>query len=476
MVVPPGWGRRHPHSLSLGTVSHPHPSQRPLFCSPSFKQEEKKKKKRRKKRAAHLCFSLCGLWFQPNKTIGHSKVSKTALASLTCSPCPSPVWWHCGTQGPQFSPLRWGTAKLVPIAPLLDRAQPPPPQLLTQTGAGSHATAKSRRHMGGRAAVEELGWKHLQSAGVKKAGKDPESIFLGEPRAFWPCLEAGVRPAGPLWTSPAFLMHLLWIEEERAGRTGLTPKASGKAKGFRELHTSPSRWSCRPRGAVWRSGSLLKAGTKPQWLLCHHLRAAEKPLRAAAAALARAEPPSRSGSGAWGWCHCHLHTSGRWSRSHRTSPEPHPRAPHLAEAERAAEPTRALHRRQKDGRSCWLVTPEVTLLGQVSGMTQKEQANHNPCIIQRPELLLCCFCLLGQPTAPPSSPAPRHKWLQMPIQAGRMLTFLSKLLHRLGMSRTDGSPDRGGPGAGRAAAGRLSDADDHSTCGERAGGSFRPAA
>ena len=30
----------------------------------------------------------------------------------------------------------------------------------------------------------ELGWKHLQRAGVKKAGKDPESTFLGEPHAF----------------------------------------------------------------------------------------------------------------------------------------------------------------------------------------------------------------------------------------------------------------------------------------------------
>lgn len=119
----------------------------------------------------------------------------------------------------------------------------------------------------------------------------------------------------------------------------------------------------------------------------------------------------------------------------------------------------ALHRRQKAGRSQWLVIPEVTLQGQVKGMTQNERANNIPCIAQGPEVLLCFFCLLGQLTASPNSPNPRYKWLWAPIQAhfsrsagkqaGRMLMFLGKLLHGLWMSRTAGSLDllRGeGPG------------------------------
>ena len=73
-----------------------------------------------------------------------------------------------------------------------------------------------------------------------------------------------------------------------------------KHKGFRELHISPRRWSCRPRAVTQRSSSLLEGETKPQLLLCHHLRAAEKPVPAAAAALVRAELPSRLGSVAWG--------------------------------------------------------------------------------------------------------------------------------------------------------------------------------
>lgn len=88
----------HPHRLSSRFHT---PTPLNGLCLKEGKQNKIKKHfKKKKKDTAHLCFLLCGLWFQPNRATGHSNISKTAFASVLCPPCPSPLWCRCSAGVP----------------------------------------------------------------------------------------------------------------------------------------------------------------------------------------------------------------------------------------------------------------------------------------------------------------------------------------------------------------------------------------
>lgn len=88
----------HPHRLSSRFHT---PTPLNGLCLKEGKQNKTKKKhQKKKKHTAHLCFLLCGLWFQPNRATGHSNISKTAFASVLCPPCPSPLWCRCSAGVP----------------------------------------------------------------------------------------------------------------------------------------------------------------------------------------------------------------------------------------------------------------------------------------------------------------------------------------------------------------------------------------
>lgn len=92
--------------------------------------------------------------------------------------------------------------------------------------------------MGGRAAVD-LGWKHPQRAGMKKAGKDPESIFLGEPHDFGHAYRQESSQAGH--SGPVLLSQRISSVSRKITLGGLVSLQRHLAKhnGFRELHLSP---------------------------------------------------------------------------------------------------------------------------------------------------------------------------------------------------------------------------------------------
>lgn len=92
--------------------------------------------------------------------------------------------------------------------------------------------------MGGRAAVD-LGWKHLQRAGVNKAGKDPESIFLREPHDFGHAYRQESRQAGH--SGPVLLSQCISSISGKDMLGGLVSlqRHLAKHKWFRELHLSP---------------------------------------------------------------------------------------------------------------------------------------------------------------------------------------------------------------------------------------------
>lgn len=198
MAVPPSWGRRasvpYPGRHSPKRVIPNSPSRwfhtpTPLngFCFVLLLSNNKKRRRKKKKPAAHLCFSLCGLWFQPNKTIGHSNVSKTAFASLTCPPCPSPLRWHCGTEGPQFPPITLGDGQAhphrspfrpIPTASSPALAQYWGRQLRHREGPAWHGWEGS-----GRARMEAS-----PKSRCEESGERPKKHLPWGATCFWPCL------------------------------------------------------------------------------------------------------------------------------------------------------------------------------------------------------------------------------------------------------------------------------------------------
>lgn len=162
-----------------------------LGSNKTRRQKKKKTTPTYQPRARHLCLALCGLWFQPHKTIGPGNVSKTAPAPLTCPPC------H-GTTVPKPPKVLGG---LVPIAPLSDQSL----QLLPR-----HCT------------VVWLGWRHLQRTGEKKEKKAQEGPSLGGSMAMiTPAEQPGARAAS-----------LLCSQEGGVGGTDLT-----ESHEWEETHT-----------------------------------------------------------------------------------------------------------------------------------------------------------------------------------------------------------------------------------------------
>lgn len=96
------------HSHCLSSLFHT-PTPLNGLCLKEEKQNEKRasKKRKEKKKRGHLYCSLCGLWFTPNKTIGHSNVSKTALTLVMCPPYANPIKWHCRRWSPKIPLLCW---------------------------------------------------------------------------------------------------------------------------------------------------------------------------------------------------------------------------------------------------------------------------------------------------------------------------------------------------------------------------------
>lgn len=132
------------------------------------KKSFKKRKKKERKKKGHLCCSLCGLWFAPNKTIGHSNISKTALTLVTCPLYTNPISGIAGT-GVQKSHCCVGI-----VEPSLHALPPHTPY----PAWCSHTITKGLICAGSR--TLKYRWKRFQK--VIRVEKDPESYFL--PRAF----------------------------------------------------------------------------------------------------------------------------------------------------------------------------------------------------------------------------------------------------------------------------------------------------
>lgn len=152
-VAPLREGHNPSPVISLGMVLHTHPSQRPLFCFPWFKQDKKTKK-------PHLPTPQWGTFAWHSAVCGSNPTKQSALATSPKQPLP-----HSPTLPTPFDGTR------VPQIPQRVLSPSHPCQTSSHSSSPAQAGAGIRH-----CTVVELGWRHLQRAGVKKQERSQEAL------------------------------------------------------------------------------------------------------------------------------------------------------------------------------------------------------------------------------------------------------------------------------------------------------------
>lgn len=175
-------------------VLHTHPSQRPLFCFPWFKQDKKTKK-------PHLPTPQWGTFAWHSAVCGSNPTKQSALTTSPKQPLPHSPTLPTPFNGTRVPKSPRGLGVLVPITPLSDQL----PQLLPSPGWCRHQTL----HSAGA-------WMVVSpKARCEKAGKEAGSPSLGNSMA----MITEESSQGPLQARAAPVLQLLCSQEGGVGRT-----------------------------------------------------------------------------------------------------------------------------------------------------------------------------------------------------------------------------------------------------------------